>query len=356
MAAELPVRHLLIEENELKQLEKDVWSDRFVRCRLAAGRGRSSAKVRYRGGHTRGYPKRSYEVVCGGRTYHYNAEYDDPSLIRNALSFQIFEWIGVPSPKTRHVHLMLNGQSLGVYLELEGVERPFFRKRGIGVQSLFYAVNDDANFSLKATDSSRRKSSLFSGYQQMMGLPAERRRLVLFIRRLNAGGMAGSKELQRYLALRLDIDNYLRWLAGAVLTGNYDGFDQNYALYRHTRTGRYRIIPWDYEGTWGRNCYGRDCGSDLVRIRGYNLLTERLLQFASVRRQYKLLLQRLLRTTFTVNRVLPVAREMHAQIRPYVQRDTQRKWSFSTFDGEPEFIRRYIEERRKLIAEGIKEL
>ncbi|MCZ8519042.1 MULTISPECIES: CotH kinase family protein [Paenibacillus] len=356
MAAELPVRHLMVGEEQMKRLEKDVWSDKFVSCQLAGSRGRANAKVRYRGGHTRSYSKRSYEVVCGGKTYHYNAEFDDPSLIRNALSFQFFEWIGVPSPKTRHVQLLLNGRSLGVYLELEGVEKPFFRKRGIAVESLFYAVNDHANFGLTAAGSSRRKTSLFDGYQQMIGTGADRRRLVLFVRRLNGKGASASKELHGYLTRRLDIDNYLRWLAGAVLTGNYDGFDQNYAVYRHKPTGKYRIIPWDYEGTWGRNCYGKACGSDLVRIKGYNRLTGRLMQYGSVRRQYKALLQRLLRTSFTEQRILPVVKSMHESIRPYVYRDTERKWTFSTFEGEPEFIRHYIEERRRLIAEGLREL
>ena len=79
-------------------------------------------------------------------------------------------------------------------------------------------------------------------------------RLVRFVPNINR---LPGQPLRTYMAKRLDISVYLKWLAGAVLTGNYDGFDQNYALYEHTSTGKYRIIPWDYEGTWGRNCYGK---------------------------------------------------------------------------------------------------
>ena len=41
------------------------------------------------------------------------------------------------------------------------------------------------------------------------------------------------KEIVKYV----NVDQYLRWLAGAVLTQNYDGFVHNYALYRNGETG-----------------------------------------------------------------------------------------------------------------------
>ncbi len=356
MSAELPVRNLVIGNQQLKQLKKDVWSNRFVKGNYMNAGKLTEIRIRYRGRHTRDYPKRSYEVVRGGKTYHYNAEYDDPSLIRNALSFRFFEWIGVPCPKAKHCLLQLNGQNLGVYLEIEGVDRFFFRKRGIPVQSMFYAEDDDANFSLLAGESRKKKASLFSGYKQMIGTAEDRRRLVMFIRKLNSLGSGRSKALFAYLQLRLDIDNYLRWLAGAVLTGNYDGFDQNYALYRHRKLQKYRMIPWDYEGTWGRNCYGKPCGSDLVRVTGYNRLTRLILQNPLLREKYKRLLARILTDTFTKRRILPVAAAMQQAIRPHLMRDTARKWSIADFDGEIYMIRDYIEERRTLVADALRDL
>ncbi|MCZ8514625.1 CotH kinase family protein [Paenibacillus filicis] len=352
--AELPVRHIVIGTEALRTLQNNVWSERYVQAWLAgSGGGRVPVRIRYRGGHTREYPKKSYEVVRGGRTYHYNAEYDDPSMIRNALSFQFFRWIGVPSPRTKHCLLYLNGESLGVYLEIEGVEDAFFRKRGIGAGPLFYAVNDDANFSLVKGDSNRRKASLLAGYQQMKGTVKDRERLRLFISRINT---LRSKQLGMYIRQQLDVDNYLRWLAGAVLTGNYDGFDQNYAIYRHKTKLKYRMIPWDYEGTWGRNCYGKPCGSDLVRIQGYNKLTSKVLAFKVARSRYKTLLMQFLGTSFTVERIVPVAERMHESIRPHIIRDGARKWSVSDFDGETRFIRNYIQERRQLVQEALRNL
>jgi len=272
-------------------------------------------------------------------------------MIRNALSFRFFEWLKVPSPRTRHVLLYRNGEPLGVYLEIEGVERHFFRKRGIGNASLFYAVNNDANFEIRASDSLHHKSSLLSGYEHKAGGYGERARLTSFIRGIHehSGAKAAS-----FLRSRLDTDNYLRWLAGAVLTGNYDGFEQNYALYRHRKSGKFRIIPWDYEGTWGRNCYGSVVSSGLVEAEGYNALSAKLLEQPAFRARYKAILAEALRGPFTEKRLMPVVRRMMREVSPHIRNDTMRRWEFWEFQGEEARIRTYIRERRKQIAATIR--
>jgi spore coat protein H len=349
----LPVRHIIIEERQLHTLQKNVWSDEFVEAQLKTSGCLVPIKLRYRGGHTRNYPKKSYEIVKDGKTFHYNAEYDDPSMIRNALSFRFFEWLGVPSPKTKHCQLRMNGESLGVYLQIEAVDRNFFRKRGIPVRALIYAVNDGGNFSLNEPDSSRRKKSLFQGYRLMIGHPSERKRLSGLISRLHtlpAGKLPG------FLKTQVDIDNYLRWLAGAVFTGNYDGFEQNYALFRRRGSSKYVITPWDYEGTWGRNCYGKRVSSDLVRVTGYNELTGKLLAIRSVRERYKQVLRQGLQSAFTSDRLMPEIKRLHESIAPYIYQDRARRWPFSTFEEEPELIGGYIAERRRLIKQELEKL
>ncbi|MDF2960727.1 MAG: spore coat protein CotH [Paenibacillus sp.] len=350
---DLVTRNISISQNQLEKLQKNVWSQNYVKAYMVIQGRKEPIKLRYRGGHTREYPKKSYEIVRNGKTYHYNAEYDDPSMIRNALSFQFFRWIGVPSPKTRHCLLKINGQSLGVYLEIEGVDRLFFKQRGIAIQSLFYAVNDLATFGVLDPDSQTKKSSLFKGYELVIGRQTDVTQWKAFILKINT---LKGKELGRYLNQKLDIDNYLRWLAGAVFTGNYDGFDQNYAVYFHKLRLKYRIIPWDYEGTWGRNCYGKKIGSDLVRIAGYNELTKKLLAFPSIRRKYKRVLTGILRQHFTVAKIDPLVKQMIRRIAPHIYSDTARKWTASVFNGEPEVIRDYIIERRSLIKEGLNNL
>lgn len=337
---------IVLGAHEKNALKKNIWSGKFVRAHVHHDGRLVPMRIRYRGGHTRDYPKKSYEIRIGGRTYHFNAEYDDPSMIRNALSFRFFESIGVPSPYTRHCILRINGHSEGVYLLIEAVNRSFFRRRRIPVTTLVYADNDSANFSLISPETKRRKTTLFEGYRQMIGTDSGRIKIKRFIANLHRLKRA---RLYRYLHRKLDVDNYLRWLAGAVLTNNYDGFDQNYALYEHGKTGKYNMVPWDYEGTWGRNCYGKRCESDLVRITGYNALTEAIMADSAIRNQYRMLLNDLLKTKFTEQAIMPIVNKMHANIADSVYRDHTRTWPVRVFDEEPELIRRYIQERRDIV-------
>jgi Spore coat assembly protein len=343
----LPVRSIHIEYARDRELRMEARSRRFVPVKLVIDGRSSNAQLGIRGGHTRNYPKKSYELrLPDGEILHWNAEMDDPSMMRNALSFQFFTMIGVPAPRTKHFWLEWNGEPQGVYLEIESVNRNFFKRRKISYKSLIYGTNDNANFSLIDPETKRRKASLIDGYEWIRGGDISKKRLGRFVGRINR--LKGNM-LRQCLIRNLDIRQYLHWLAGAVLTGNYDGFDQNYALYEHPPTGRYRIIPWDYEGTWGRNCYGRPCGSDLVPIQGYNKLTEKVLAFSSCRQAYRKILVKLLRKPFTVEDLGPVIDRMHNHIAAAIYHDHTRKHDYRTFMREKEFIRQYIHERRQVV-------
>lgn len=122
----LPVYHIHVSTNEYQRLTSNIWSEAFVNGTMQMDGKQLPIRIRYRGGHTRAYEKKSFEIRTASRTFHFNAEYDDPSLLRNALSFQFFESIRVPAPATRHCVLYLNDQLAGVYVRIEGVKSSFF--------------------------------------------------------------------------------------------------------------------------------------------------------------------------------------------------------------------------------------
>lgn len=339
----LPVLEVRIPMSEEIKMQQNMWNRAFSQARLKRGKLKRPIQIRYRGGHTRNYPKKSYEMIIGGYTAHFNAEFDDPSLLRNTLSFRFFEKMGLPSPRASYCRIVWNGEDRGVYLRLEAVKRRFFQIRRIPCKSLMYASNDSANFSIICPDTGDRKRSLFDGYTRVIGTEQDEQRLQSFIWNLN---VLEGDALYNYLQKRLDIGQYLRWLAGAVLTNNYDGFDQNYAIYEHAKTGKYRLIPWDYEGTWGRNCYGRRCSSEMVRLEGYNALTEKLMRFKPVRYRYRKLLLDLIERKFTVETVMPIVKDIYRHISADVKRDSTRPHEWEEFMAEPEVIRHFIRERR----------
>lgn len=66
-----------------------------------------------------------------------NAEYKDPSMIRNKLSLDFFSELGTLSPRAEFVFLKVNGKNEGVYLELESVDEYYLRKRKLADGAIF---------------------------------------------------------------------------------------------------------------------------------------------------------------------------------------------------------------------------
>ena len=156
------------------------------------------------------------------------------------------------------------------------------------------------------------------------------------------------KEITKYM----DVKKYLLWLCGVVCAQNFDGFIHNYALYRNGEKGLFQIVPWDYDATWGRDWDGEMMEYDYVPIEGYNTLTARLLDIKEFRDQYRLILEKILETSFTIEALEPRIKDLHMQIRPYIHLDPYKKKSIEMFDNEPELILRFISNRNKYLRES----
>ncbi|MCL6598235.1 MAG: CotH kinase family protein [Alicyclobacillus macrosporangiidus] len=349
---DIPIRRIEVRPADLRRLEAHADQVVFVDGVLHRNGRAEPVRFGYRGNRTRQAPKKSFEIRRRGGTLHLNAEYDDPTMLRNALSFWFFRQIGVPSPWTQHCRLIMNEQDLGVYLEIEGVDATFFRRRRLGCRSLFYAVNHDADFSLVTGARAILKASLFDGYERVIGSREDQKRFERFIFDLNTLRDEG---LRRHVAERIDTPLYLRWLAGAVCTGNADGLTQNYAVYESTHDGRYRFVPWDYEGTWGRNCFGQLCPMDTVGAFGENVLTTKVLGLPDARRAYRQLIRHLASTVFTEEYLVSVVRDWMRRIGPAVLADDTRRHAADGWAREFTVIYEYIRERRQFLLKAMDE-
>ncbi len=351
---------LFIHPMDYSEFRKDIWCDDPIPARLTVNKKKYDIDIAYRGSHIRDFPKKSYHISFfkpatfgNAREIHLNAEYKDPSLIRNKLSLDFFSEIGTLSPQSKYVFLNLNGKNEGLYLELESVDELFLAKRNLPSGAIYYAVDGDANFSLMSDLDKEVKKSLELGYEKKYGEDTEDAFLQEMIFQINTISRADfEKEIEKYI----NVDKYLRWLAGVVFTQNYDGFVHNYALYRNGETGQFEVIPWDYDATWGRDVNGKFMDCDYVRIEGFNTLTSRILDVDTFRKKYRDLLKQILNHQFTLEYMKPKIYSMHEMIRPFVLRDPYEKDKIEKFDQEPDFICDYIEGRSKFINNELKKL
>ena len=290
-----------IHPKDLIELRKDVWNDEPGEAILKTGKTKSHIYASYRGSHIRKLKKKSYQIEYrkpkkrqGEAIFHLNAEYNDPSFIRNRLSFYFFEQMGVLSPAASHVFLTINGRKEGIYLKIESVDELFLQKRQLSGGGIYYAVDDDANFSLLSSFDKKPKKHLLLGYEKKTGTSRHDEQLSEFIYFLNtATDDIFAEKIEQYL----DVNQYFRWLIGVVCTQNFDGFVHNYALYVNEQ-GRFQVLPWDYDATWGRDIHGEEMAFDYIPVSGFNTLTARLLDIPAFKRDYYALFQHVLDTHF----------------------------------------------------------
>lgn len=136
------------------------------------------------------------------KEFHLNSEFMDPSLIRNKLSLDFFNDIGVLSPKSQHVFIKINGQTQGVYLQLESVDENFLKSRGLPSGSIYYAIDDDANFSLMSERDKDVKTELLQGMNLNVRMKIVKSNLVnSFFKQIHYRGMSMKKGSENTLML-----------------------------------------------------------------------------------------------------------------------------------------------------------
>ncbi|MDV6378109.1 CotH kinase family protein [Sporosarcina sp. GW1-11] len=353
MPNQLPSYYLQFTDENLTELRSDVRNNDPVPADLVFNNHIYDIDIAYRGSYTRKLRKRSYHMVFinpssfyGAREIHVNAEYNDPSLLRNKLSMDFFLDLGVLAPESNHINLFRNGTRKGVYLQLEAVDSKFLQSRGLPKGSIYYAVNSQANFSL--LHERRIKKDLLSGYHRVMGDANNDQQLLKLIQLINTTPFPDFHEV---LAQHLNIDAYLRWLVGVVCTMNNDGFTHNYALYRNSETGLFDIIPWDYDATWGRKVSGGIMHHQYVPPEGKisNHLCYLMMRIPAFRDQYRLLLEETLDTIFTVQYIEQKVNTIVEKIRPSVLLDPYLNKNIHQFDQEPELISQFIRDRSEYL-------
>lgn len=338
-----------ISNNYYQHLQKNIWTDRHFQGNLTINEQKYKIQFGLRGNQLRKHKKKSYHVIFenphlfnGQHELHLNAEYKDPSLMRNKLSFDFFQSIGVVAPNAYHILLSINGNEEQIYLCIESFDQYYLKNHNLPDGSIYYATNDDANFSL-VTPEGYTKKSLLDGYTIKHAFQKDESLKKLLIAINTYSKEKFNNEIEDFL----DIEKYFKWLAGVVCTQNFDGFIHNYALYENSLTQRFEISPWDYDGTWGRNLHGKSMEYNVVPITGFNTLTARLLDCEKFRHMYKDILKNILENQFTPSNIQPKIEQIQSALLPYIKENRTK------FLNEKQHILSFIEKRRQYLFEQL---
>jgi hypothetical protein len=163
----------------------------------------------------------------------------DPSMIRQCLSYFLLEKAGVPSPKCNFARVQVNEASLGLYVHVEPIKRSFLRDHfGSDDGDLYEGTLSDFDvlrietFEVKNDDTDQEKTTLRSLTDLLASPPVPLK-----------------ESLEEYI----DIDSFFTFWIMESLLGHWDGYSgntNNFYIYRTSDTEKIHFIPWGMDDSF----------------------------------------------------------------------------------------------------------
>jgi len=287
--------------------------------------------VRLRGNTSREHEKKSYKIdfrEYGGSSFYsykkFNLKPDvnDPSLMREPMTYFLYREMNVLAPRTHYTKLYMNGEYMGLYINVESIDDEFIDLRFGHEDGFLYKASYGADL---GNANQANNTSLFES-QMNDNLPDDRSQLRNFINVLNNTPI---NDLKTELEKVFEVDRFLRQYAVEALLGHWDAYaynKNNFYLYYNSQSGKVDFIPYDTDNTWGIDWVNRDWATrDLNNWHRSNEarpLVSRLMAVEEYKLKYQNYLRILLNEYFNTEFMQPKLNEIKDMITNAIETDT----------------------------------
>jgi spore coat protein CotH len=255
----------------------------------------------------------------------------DPTKVREACAYRVFQAAGLPASRTAFAEVSLtvagkyDQEYLGVYTVVEQVDKPFLKThfknaKGLllkpeGIRGLPY-LGDNAAAYEKLYNAKSGESE--EGWQRLIELT----RLV---------NREEETRFREKIGTLLDVEGFARFLAASSMLATLDGFTgmgHNYYLYLSPETNKFHFFPWDLDLAFGGFfLFGSpDQQADLSIEHphvGDNKLIDRLLAMPDFKASYRKHLQRLHEEIFSSDKFAQEIDAVEKLVQPLVAKEKQ---------------------------------
>ncbi|MGF7048445.1 spore coat protein CotH [Paenibacillus sp. DS2015] len=181
------------------------------------------------------------QTLYGVSKINLNNGYSDASYMREYLTYELAEQMGLPTPGYSFVNVYVNDELYGFYLAVQQVDQQYLETNfGNSYGALYKGEMTGSGSDLLWIDD---KTSSYSGLA-MKSESSNDDILIDMIDELNNG-----TDIEKYL----DVEEALGYIALQVVTNNTDSYiggnKQNYYLYEDD--GIFKVLPWDYNMAFG---------------------------------------------------------------------------------------------------------
>ena len=361
----VPLYRLTADPDDLAWLADHFLTDDYIPAVFTFEGESHAVDIRYRGDTSRYLPKKSWKIRfaatdrfgpgTGQRRLNLNAEYSDKSLLREYLSYDLFARVGVPASQAEFVRLEINGEYMGLFTQVEQVDRLFLHRHGFDVQGNLYKPNYGNLTKLDSAWEYRfyyeKKTNTRDGdaYHDLHDLAT-------LIKDTPDADFAQA------IVDTLDVDGWLDWYAVTVLLGDFEFIEKDYYPYHDFHTDTWHIFPWDFDLTFGHNWTQEhqtldpdiswdnpiDSGTSTSRKADdkWNVLVDRMMGVPEFRWHHGRRLIEMMENEFSEAEMFSRIDAAHAAVRDAGLSDPHKWGSNDDFLAGPDELKTYVTNRR----------
>jgi spore coat protein H len=230
---------------------------------------------------------------AGRKTLTLNNSKQDPSFTHQCMAFGLFARAGVPSSRCSFAHVRVNGEDLGIYVNVEPVKQPLLGR---------YFPMKDGN--LYEGTSADLRADMLGGFESKNANPAaDTSDLAAAASALEPTGAT----MYKAISTLVDLDEFMAFWAVESLISHWDGYSgdlNNFFVYHDPATDRLAFIPWGPDAAFVRHHgFLPDAGRP-VSVLAWARLPDRLYAYPVTRDQYRARMRELLDSTWHEDELL----------------------------------------------------
>lgn len=275
-----------------------------------------------------------YNSYYGLDKFSLDASFQDNSYMKNWITYDMMDHMGVPTPLRSYANVRVNGEDWGLFLAIEEPEEAFARRvygknHGQLYKPDYKSLNDEnADVALRYTDDAFESYDNIFRNAKFDITDRDKERLIEALKILSTG---------ENLESAVDVDEVLRYFTVQVFVVNLDSYlgrtGHNYFLYEEE--GIISILPWDYNLAFATYSLGMpDPINDATLYVNYPINTpasgeimlnrplyHNLMKNDEYFKQYHRYFDQLIKEYFESSYFEKFVEETKAMISPYVEKD-----------------------------------
>ena len=279
------------------------------------------------------------KMFAGVDTLTLNNNKQDGSRVHQLVGYQFFRAAGLPASHCNLALVSVNGKSLGVYSNVESLDKHYFRRAFKSAKGTLY----------EGTVCDFHVHSLVR-FERKFGS----KKAIASIKNASMALDSDDRSILDKLGRHLDLDQFYRYWAAEVLVGHWDGYvsnKNNYFVYFDSKSERLHFLPWGLDQlATDRNMFWRQGFDPPKSIKADAAIPRRLYKNPEAQKKYFTAMRSLLNEVWDEKKLVTQIDNLQAMINPHrIEKSFWSRRHASTFQ---KFISRRRAEILDEIADG----